>query len=312
MSIEDQNVVGPSVPGDAVEGPQDIAMRMNVATSEDWDQVPLPARQQLGWHERYDAHTGGNELVDYVGMEPQELLHSEQLSGSSPEASLDLTQPVTYHLEATPPPAEPAGAPGSDGYNRLNRGVPPAAEFEHPADYTLEQGANVRTFRLPEGEALSPEEQAEVDGVGPHAPAGWMAGDQSNVSEDVRSVTSQTPSVNDPYRNPDGSLKDPKEVQEAAPAYPDSDFGSKDLLESDEQKLEPAVDVEGAKAGAPEGSEDSGPAAVDGSSDVPDGTVKEVLDWVGDDSAKARAALEHEQSKDSPRTSLVSQLNDKV
>lgn len=310
----DQPMAGPSVPGEEVTGPQDLVMRMNVATSEDWDQIPLPARQQLGWHEPYEDKQGvPAELKDYTGVEPRQLVHAPELSGSHPDAALSLTQPVTYHLEATPPPAEPAGAPGSDGYNRLNRGVPPAQDFEHPADYTLEQGANVRTFRLPEGVALSPEEQAKVDGVGPNVPAGWMAGDQSNVSEDVRTVTSQTPSVNDPYRNADGSLKDPQEVQDAAPAYPDSDFGSKDLLEGDEPKLQPAVDVEGAKADAPAGSEDSGPEAAGGSNaDVPDGTVKEVLDWVGDDSARARAALEAEQAKDSPRSSLVGQLNDKV
>jgi hypothetical protein len=312
----DQPLRGPSVPGDEVDGPIDLVMPMNVATSEDWDQVPLPARQQLGWHERYDAHTGGNELVDYVGKTPQDLLHSPALAGSEPEAALDLVRSVTYHLEATPPPAQPAGAPGSDGYNRFNRNVPPAPDFEHPADFTLEQGANTRTFRLPEGVGLSEEEQAKVDGVGPHSPTQFMAGDLRNVSEDTRERSSQTPSVNDPYRNADGSLKDPEEVQDTAPAYPDSDFGSKDLLEGDEPKLDAAVDTEGTKnveGNDPADGLDQTVEPVGGDdSEVPDGTVKEVLDWVGDDSARARAALEAEQAKDSPRSSLVGQLNDKV
>lgn len=45
---------------------------------------------------------------------------------------------------------------------------------------------------------------------------------------------------------------------------------------------------------------------------VPDGTVPDVLAWVGDNSARARLAMESEQSKPSPRTSLVLQLADKI
>lgn len=48
------------------------------------------------------------------------------------------------------------------------------------------------------------------------------------------------------------------------------------------------------------------PAADD--AQVPDGTVHEILDWVGDDPARAQAALEAEQAKDTPRISLVEPL----
>jgi hypothetical protein len=191
---------GPSVPGDQVQGPEDLVMRPNVATSDDWDQIPLPARQQLGWKERYqgESDTQGAELKDYVDESPENLVHSTKLAL---EEGLGLSQSVTYHLEATPPPAEPAGAPGSDGYNRINRGVEPAEGFDFPADYTIEQGAGVRTFRLPEGVGLSEEEQAKVDGTGPHAPAKSRLGDPKNLSDDTRERENLSAAKLDPHRN---------------------------------------------------------------------------------------------------------------
>jgi hypothetical protein len=209
--------------------------------------VPYPARQQLGDHsEPYDAGSSElPELHEYVGKSGgEEMLHAPELS----ESNLDLTRSVTYHLEATEPPAEPAGAPGTSGYNKLNRHVAPAGGFEHPADYSLEQGAGVRTFRLPEGESLATEEQAQVDGVGPFPPAPILSsGDPKNISDDTRERSNQTPSVNDPYRQPDGSLRDPKEVQQAAPAHPEGEFGAKEVAIPDEVTEKAAVDVEGAK-----------------------------------------------------------------
>lgn len=47
------------------------------------------------------------------------------------------------------------------------------------------------------------------------------------------------------------------------------------------------------------------------SDDVPDGTVNEVLDWVGDDSERAQRALDVERTGQN-RSSLVSQLEAKV
>lgn len=210
---------GFSVPGDKVQGPQDLVAQANVATSEDWETVPLPARQQLGWHERYEGGTEHPELKDFVDKKPEDLRHSPELTK---EDGLALSRAVSYHLEATEPPAEPAGAPGSDGYNRINRVVEPAEGFEHPADYTIEQGAGVRTFRLPEDVGLSEEEQAKVDGVGPHAPAQSRFGDPKNLSDDTREQANQSANKLDPHRNDDGSLKDPakarKKVEKDGPA----------------------------------------------------------------------------------------------
>jgi hypothetical protein len=43
-------------------------------------------------------------------------------------------------------------------------------------------------------------------------------------------------------------------------------------------------------------------------SEVPNGTTQEVLDWVGDDKARAQSALDAENAKSSPRSTLVSEL----
>jgi hypothetical protein len=45
-----------------------------------------------------------------------------------------------------------------------------------------------------------------------------------------------------------------------------------------------------------------------GFGEVPDGPAKDVLAWVGDDSDRAVAALEAEEKRDQPRTTLVSAL----
>jgi hypothetical protein len=298
---------GPSVPGKQVDGPHDLVMRMNEATSDDWDQVPLPARQQLGWHEEYEVGQEHAELKDYHGVSPEELHHSTLLSGSDQDSSLNLTQPVTYHLESTPPPAEPAGAPGSAGYNNANRGVPAAEDFDLSSGATLEQSASVRTYRLPEGVGLSEEEQAKVDGTGPYVPGQPMlSGDARNVSDTTRAQSVQTASVNDPYRNPDGSLKDPAEVQKTDLGDPNAaEYGSKEVILGDAPEPVAAVDTEGAQAEPDEDAQASAPA-----SDVPDGSVGEVLKWVGDDKARARAALEAETAKgDDGRSSLIGKLN---
>lgn len=41
---------------------------------------------------------------------------------------------------------------------------------------------------------------------------------------------------------------------------------------------------------------------------VTDGTISEVLEWVGDDAEKAQAALDAENLKESPRKTLVDEL----
>lgn len=45
-----------------------------------------------------------------------------------------------------------------------------------------------------------------------------------------------------------------------------------------------------------------------GFGEVPDGPAKDVLAWVGDDSDRAVAALEAEEARDQPRTTLVAAL----
>jgi len=44
--------------------------------------------------------------------------------------------------------------------------------------------------------------------------------------------------------------------------------------------------------------------------EVPTGTVETVLEWVGDDAARARAALAVEQSRPKPRSTLLEELED--
>ena len=45
---------------------------------------------------------------------------------------------------------------------------------------------------------------------------------------------------------------------------------------------------------------------------VPEGTAAEILEWVGDDPQRARAALEAEQASSSPRVTLVATLERKA
>lgn len=41
---------------------------------------------------------------------------------------------------------------------------------------------------------------------------------------------------------------------------------------------------------------------------VPDGTISEVKSWVGDDTVRARTALDEENAKSDPRVTLVAYL----
>jgi hypothetical protein len=43
--------------------------------------------------------------------------------------------------------------------------------------------------------------------------------------------------------------------------------------------------------------------------EVPDGSISEILDWVGDDEERAALALEAELAKESPRSTLVDKLS---
>lgn len=59
---------------------------------------------------------------------------------------------------------------------------------------------------------------------------------------------------------------------------------------------------------------DSGPEAVipvtTSPPELPDGTVPEVLDWVGDDRERAAQARTAEAAKSSPRTTLLAKLDE--
>ncbi|RSR98022.1 hypothetical protein EF913_28240 [Streptomyces sp. WAC04189] len=62
---------------------------------------------------------------------------------------------------------------------------------------------------------------------------------------------------------------------------------------------------------APAGNPDGGPAHPDPSTPPApplDAPVKDLLAWVGEDPARAREVLEAEETKDSPRSTLVKQL----
>lgn len=66
----------------------------------------------------------------------------------------------------------------------------------------------------------------------------------------------------------------------------------------------PPASPEPAAAGDPAGDGD------DPGTKVPGGTVNDVLDWVDDDPDRARLALDAEQDRPSPRSTLVDQLED--
>jgi hypothetical protein len=50
------------------------------------------------------------------------------------------------------------------------------------------------------------------------------------------------------------------------------------------------------------------PAAPESGEAVPDGNIKEILDWVGDDKARAEQAEKAEKSSDDPRQTLLHRL----
>lgn len=79
-----------------------------------------------------------------------------------------------------------------------------------------------------------------------------------------------------------------------------------------EMRQELAAERRGQRGAEVVSGADADEAAVD-VDDVPDGTVPEVLEWVGDDQARASAALLAEQRRhDPPRKTLVEPLEDLV
>jgi hypothetical protein len=96
-------------------------VRMNQLSSRNFKDVPLPARQQLGYFDETvdkDARSGNG--VDQLRQERGNGAGGQtgRDYGYVPPLAGSRVSEVTYHLDSTPPPAEPAGAPGSESYNR--------------------------------------------------------------------------------------------------------------------------------------------------------------------------------------------------
>lgn len=67
-------------------------------------------------------------------------------------------------------------------------------------------------------------------------------------------------------------------------------------------------ELEQAKRLILENSGKSAPSAAPSGDEVPEGTVDEVLAWVGDDKDRAQQALDAEEDSDKPRSTLVEAL----
>lgn len=302
--MSEEPMKGFSTPGDQVRGPQDLVARMNTATSENWETVPFPARQQLGWHDRLGVMT----INDYTGKGPEELVHAPEQAGDGDLAKLSSF--VDYHLEHTAPPAEPAGAPGSSGYNNMQRNVPAAKGFENPSDHEVTQTAGGRVVQFAPDQGLSPEEQAKVDGVGPFVPSPVTnfagAGDDRVEDRDLPKYGTANG-----VRHGDAESFDPQGKANAteasnvatgavAPAGPSAVQEPTTGTGGGSEKVQAAQ-----PAAAP-------PQPQNAASEVPEGSIDKVLAWVGDDKDRAQQALETEQAKPEPRRSLIAHLNDKI
>ena len=91
-------------------------LRMNTLSSTRYDDVPYPAKQQLGEQiDRVDVDArSGNGVADKLKKVDDQASDYQKLDSTRGGHEV---HEVTYHLESTPPPSEPAGAPGSDAYN---------------------------------------------------------------------------------------------------------------------------------------------------------------------------------------------------
>lgn len=202
-------------------------LQMNESTSDDWDKVPFPAKQQMGYHGDLTDARSGNGVND------------ENQTGF--ERGGHSVQPVTYHLESTPPPSEPMGTPGSESYNVHARGTERMAS----------EGGDFQAVRH--------------EGSGP--------------------ITSQTEVPGRDERIM-GQQDQPPVKDETSPAPADAQPTSNDAASAD--------------------------GGVDESADVPNASMQDVLTWVGDDKARAKAALDAENARPTPRATLVSQLQERV
>jgi len=231
----------------------DQTVNMNELTSEDWDKVPFPARQQMGDQGGLKDARSGNGVHDQLGNPPESGGHT--------------LQEVTYPLEMTAPPVEPPNAPGTR------------------EDGVIQGGTNIATGAAPD--------QSVVDELlaNAHGEPGPVRSLPNAPAETTSTASDQSVAIG--TKQPDAlGAPGASEGNEAARATWPS--------ESNESS-----DTSGSSEGNKVSSE---PQA----SDVPTGPVQEVLDWVGDDSARARVAIEAEQRRASTRDSLMNPLNAKV
>lgn len=80
--------------------------------------------------------------------------------------------------------------------------------------------------------------------------------------------------------------------------------GHGDVSRETEQGDDKAVEFDSANTDA----DRSGDVLEYDAEPVPTGNIQDVLTWVGDDSARAQRALDAERASDSPRTTLVTEL----
>lgn len=90
-------------------------------------------------------------------------------------------------------------------------------------------------------------------------------------------------------------------------ANPDSDTTREQAAQAPQRRTQEVAST--TSSSASESSSEPEPVATSSIS-VPDGNVSEVLAWVCDDPERARAAIEAEQTKSNPRSTLLMQLND--
>lgn len=90
--------------------------------------------------------------------------------------------------------------------------------------------------------------------------------------------------------------------------------GAVDVLDDDRAEVRAATSTSGPAGDGQDDGQDLGtgdgdqsPAGGDGMPPI-DGTIGDLMAWVGDDKARAAQALTAEQAKDKPRTTFVKQL----
>lgn len=239
-------------------------IRMNEATSDDLDFVSLPARQQLGlFNELVDVDArSGNGLVDRVDMVDVPGANYKQPDFTQGGHTV---QEVTYHLESTPAPSEPAGAPGTDSYNDTVRATP-RSEASNTVKVSQDGGRTAAAYQR-DGEPVTTQRE------------------QPGRNERIADATGRPDSASVHADSGASAVVQPSTAETSSPAF---------------------------ETGSPDDDADDDSSTGDDADQVPDGSVAQVLAWARDDAARARLAIEKENAKPAPRSSLLSQLNDRI